>query len=92
MSTALSTHHRISDPLATAAAVLVIIAGAGVLGLAVAQDDPASAPSTPTGLTHGRHTTSWNPGDRVGLGDFARPQSGGHSTPGKGGHTLPGQP
>lgn len=91
MSTALSTHHRISDPLATAAAVLVIIAGAGVIGLAVAQDESTSAPSAPNGLTHGRHT-SWNPGDRIGLGDFTAPDQGGLTPPLKGGHTMPGQP
>ena len=90
MSTALSTPHRIADPLATAVAVLVIIAGAGVLGIALGQDEP-TAPATPTPLTQGRDT-SWNPGDTVGLGDFTAPDRAGRATPPRGGHPMPGQP
>jgi hypothetical protein len=93
MSTAVSTHHRISNPLATAAAVLVIIAGAGVIGVAVSQDDSATPPTTPIGMTHGRHGgTSWNPGDRVGMGDFTQSQKTTHEPPLKGGHSTIGLP
>jgi hypothetical protein len=90
MSTALSTHHRISDPIAAAAAVVVIVAGATVLGVAAFQDDPTSA-TAPAAPTHGK-VAAPNPPSRVGMGDFTQPQQGGHLTPLKGGHTTIGMP
>jgi hypothetical protein len=85
MSTALSTHHRFTDPIATAAAVTVIVGGAALIGVAMAQTDDAPAPSAPSAPAQ----VAPNSPSRVGQGDFARPErgdqhvgtlSGGHST------------
>jgi hypothetical protein len=105
MSTAATTQHRFSDPIAMAAAVVVIIGGATVIGVAATQDS-TTAPAT--------HTTpaqvNSHPGAKVGLGDFAQdngtsnrgdyaapPQGGAPSentgdnfTPPPGGHPMVG--
>lgn len=88
MSTAATAHHRISDPFATAVAVLVIIAGATVLGVAASQSETTTPP--PPTSTHGKvavHSPS-----RVGMGDFnqtqpqTQPQSRPQSQPQRDGH------
>ena len=85
MSTALSTHHRFTDPIATAAAVTVIVGGAALIGVAMAQPEDAAAPSAPSAPAQ----VAPNPPSRVGQGDFARSErgdqhvgtlAGGHST------------
>jgi hypothetical protein len=85
MSTALSTHHRFTDPIAAAVAVAVIIGGAAVIGVVMAQTDDPAAPSAPDAPAQ----VAPDPPSRVGQGDFARPQreaqhvgtlTGGHST------------
>ena len=85
MSTALSTHHRFTDPIAAAVAVTVIVGGAALIGVALAQPDDVAAPSPPSAPAQ----VAPNSPSRVGQGDFARPErgdqhvgtvSGGHST------------
>ena len=85
MSTALTTHHRFTDPIAAAVAVTVIVGGAALIGVALAQPDDVAAPSAPSAPAQ----VAPNPPSRVGQGDFARPErgdqhvgtlSGGHST------------
>jgi hypothetical protein len=90
MSTAATTHHRYSDPLAIAAAVAVIVGGATVIGIAVNQND-ATTPTAPAAPVHGKVAVK-HP-SRVGMGDFRQsPENAGHPTPLKGGHTVNGQP
>ena len=77
MSTALSTHHRFTDPIAAAAAVTVIVGGAALIGVAMAQPDDVAAPSAPSAPAQ----VAPNPPSRVGQGDFARPRAAAsHST------------
>jgi hypothetical protein len=88
MSTALTTYHRFSDPLAAAAAVAVIVGGASVIGVAMSQSNNHTAPSAPS--------TSAQVGPdhaaRIGLGDFTRSQATSHSQAPRGGHTMVGLP
>ena len=67
MSTALTTHHRFTDPIAAAVAVTVIVGGAALIGVALAQPDDVAAPSTPSAPAQ----VAPNPPSRVGQGDFA---------------------
>jgi hypothetical protein len=90
MSITATTQHRFGDPIAMAAAVAVIIGGATLIGVAVAQDTPA--PTVPAAPTHGKHVVP-NPPSRVGLGDFTQSEQGGSpSAPLKGGHSMVGLP
>jgi len=88
MSTAATAHHRISDPIAMAAAVAVIIGGAAVIGVAASQSE-TTTPVAPAAPVHGKVTWSHPGPSRVGMGDFAQNQQhgsgnarlhGGHST------------
>ena len=85
MSTALTTHHRFSDPLAAAAAVVVIVGSASVIGVAMSQDNTDTTPNAPSQVSPG-------PAARVGLGDFTRPGTTGPSQSPSGGHTVVGLP
>lgn len=89
MSTALISHHRISNPLAAAAAVIVIAGGATLVGVAMSQGDDAapSAPSAPAQVNP-------NPPSRVGQGDFNQSQKGTdhRNTYRGGGHPQLGMP
>jgi hypothetical protein len=94
VSAELSTHHRFSQPLAAVAAVVVLVGGAAVVGVALAQDDD-TAPSNPTAPAQ----VNPNPPSRVGQGDFTRgeitqTQKGpGHRTTFRGGgHPMFGAP
>jgi hypothetical protein len=90
MSTATSTHHRLSDPLATAAAIAVIVAGASVIGVAAFQGD-STEPTAPAAPVHGKG--AYHHPARIGQGDFTRTDPGAGSTPAlKGGHVVAGQP
>ena len=84
MSTAATTQHRFSDPLAMAAAVVVIIGGATVIGVAATQDS-TTTPSTPTAPAQAYNY----PGGRIGLGDFTldntKPNRGDYAAPPQGG-------
>jgi hypothetical protein len=92
MSTALSTHHHISNPIAAGVAVLAVIAGATVLGVTMAQDD--AAPSNPPAPTQ----VIPNPPSRVGQGDFSRDdttqtqKAPDQRDTSRGGRLLPGMP
>jgi hypothetical protein len=92
MSTATATPHRFSDPIAIAAAVVCIIGGATVIGVAASQSEYV-APSLPAAPVHGKITV--NHPARIGQGDFTRPQQsqqGADTTPLKGGHTTVSEP
>jgi hypothetical protein len=90
MSTAITTHHRFTDPIAAAAAVTVIVGGAALIGVVMAQTDDAAAPSAPGAPARvAPARVAPNPPSRVGQGAFARPErgdqhvgtlSGGHAT------------
>jgi hypothetical protein len=86
MSTAATTQSRFSDPIAMAAAVVVIIGGATVIGVAASHDSTA-APSAPTAPAQ----VNGYPGAGVGLGDFTRSDQG-HTASLKGGHVMIGLP
>ena len=89
MSTAVSTHHRFTDPIAAAAAVTVIVGGAALIGVAMAQTDDAPAPSAPSAPAQ----VAPNSPSRVGQGDFAPSEPSGQSLDTlKGGHTTIGFP
>src|ERR1700748_1858382 len=88
MSTAATAHHRISDPIAMAAAVAVIIGGAAVIGVAASQSE-TTPPVAPAAPRHGKVPGSHPGPSRVGMGDFAQNQQqgsgnarlhGGHAT------------
>ncbi len=85
MSTAISTH-RYSDPLAVAAAIVVILGGASVIGVAMASGDTA-APAAPAQT----RVVDEPPSSRIGTGDF-QVRQGSHTQPLKGGHSLVGLP
>lgn len=85
MSTAISTH-RFSDPLAVAAAVVVILGGASVIGVAMTSDHTA-APAAPAQA----RVVDEPPSSRIGTGDFQARQAP-HTPPLKGGHSMVGQP
>jgi hypothetical protein len=85
MSTAISTH-RFSDPLAMAAAVVVIVGGASVIGVAAFQGDATT--TAPPASTQGQAVVP-NPPSRIGQGDFtqnnAEPNRGDYAAPPQGG-------
>jgi hypothetical protein len=88
MSTATVSHHRVSDPLALAAAVAVIIGGATVIGVAAFQHD-TTTPAAPAAPVHGKITV--NHPARVGLGDFRQSRQshqGARTTSPTGGHPM----
>ena len=91
MSTAVGTthHHRFVNPIAAAAAVLVMAGGATAIGVALSQSDD-TAPSAPTAPAEVNH----NPPSRVGQGDFTQPQNAPEhrDTFRGGGHTEVGIP
>jgi hypothetical protein len=90
MSTATATPRR-SDPIAIAAAVVCIIGGATVIGVAASQSDYV-APSVPAPPVHGKVTV--NHPSRIGLGDFTRSRQSqqGDTSSLKGGHTTVSEP
>lgn len=71
MSTVVTTHRRFSDPLAMAAAVVVIVGGTTLIGVAV-NDDSSTKPSAPTAPAQ----LAPNPASRIGLGDFQQKSAG----------------
>jgi len=90
MSTAIGTHHhRFVNPIAAATAVVVVVGGATVIGVALSQSDD-NAPSAPTAPAEVNH----NPASRVGQGDFTQSQNGPdhRNTFRGGGHTEVGIP
>jgi hypothetical protein len=96
MSSAISTHHRFSDPLAAAAAVVVILGGASVIGVAMASDG-STAPTAPAqsqsiGDVAAQLRGTASQPFRTGLGDFTQTRPAVHTQPLKGGHVNIGLP
>lgn len=96
MSTAATTHFRFSDPLAMAAAVVVILGGATAIGVVAQVNDgstsPAATPGTSVQAPHACYrnacTPTWNHGHshpgghQTNGGDYVAPPRGGHVMPG----------
>ena len=93
-TTTTASPHRFSYPIAVATAVVVIIGGATLIGVAASQSE-STTPTTPAPPVHGK---VWNhPGAKTGMGDFndfihQRQGGGNHPDPLRGGRVMNGQP